>query len=154
MVKLSTDSRSTLISICNWHEYQQQPDNKSTARRQPVDTKQEAKKQEDSITNVILGDEVKDKISKIYYEAIKALNLPVTNHNTLHKKIAELARDKEPEKIIKYLEFMRDRFEDLDIPYKPHVNEALDIYSKRVQIANAFKSAAKESQPNVWRPKK
>jgi hypothetical protein len=34
---------------------------------------------------------------------------------------------------------------DINIDFKPHINNALDIYSKRVQIENAMKSAIKDA---------
>jgi hypothetical protein len=83
-------------------------------------------------------------ISKLYYQVIKALKLPVLNHNTLRAKIKQMTTEVEYDKLKEYLLFMRDNYQSVEIEFKPHINNALDIYSKRVQIENAMISAAKE----------
>lgn len=87
-----------------------------------------------------------EKISKIYYQAIKSLGLPVKNHNTLKSKIKAMATETDPDKSIVYLEWIRDKYARTDWNFKPHLNEALDIYGKRVQIENSLRAAAKEAQ--------
>lgn len=103
--------------------------------------------------NTIKGDkksprknEHHELVSKLYYEAIKALDLPVRNHNNVKAKIAEMARDSGKEKIINYLTFLRDQYTDLDWDYKPHMSEALDIFNKRQQIRNTFEQHLKDSK--------
>jgi hypothetical protein len=86
-----------------------------------------------------------EEISKLYYEAIKALKLPTLNHNTLKAKIKQMTTEVEYDKLKEYLLFMRDQFKDINIDFKPHINNALDIYSKRVQIENAMKAAIKDA---------
>jgi hypothetical protein len=70
--------------------------------------------------------------------------LPVLNHNTLRAKIKQMTTEVEYDKLKEYLLFMRDNYQSVEIEFKPHINNALDIYSKRVQIENAMISAAKE----------
>lgn len=82
----------------------------------------------------------REKVSKLYYEAIKALDLPVTNHNTLRLKINEMAKDADKDKIINYLKFMRDQFAETNWEYKPNITEALQIYSKRAKIRETFRA--------------
>lgn len=111
---------------------------------------------DNNTTNVVLGDKKspakidphKELVSKTYYEAIKALDLPVTNHNTLRSKIAEMARDKDQLKIINYLTFMRDQFATVEWDYKPHVNEALDIYRQRAKIRQTFVKYMRDQKEN------
>ena len=81
----------------------------------------------------------KELISKLYYEAVKALDVPVRNHKNLQAKIAEMSRDKDRDKVIKYLEFMSNQFVTVEWSYKPSINEALDIHAKRAQVRNSFK---------------
>lgn len=85
-----------------------------------------------------------EQISKLFYEAIKALKLPVLNHTTINAKIKALVKEDEPDKIIKYLEFMRDQYETLDWSFKPAINTALDIYTKRLSIRNTFAREVKD----------
>lgn len=102
-----------------------------------------------AFTKAIKGDQAaehKKSVSKLYYEAIKKLDLPVRNHNNVKSKIAEMARDPEQEKIIRYLEFMRDQFPVLEWDFKPHISEALDIFSKRGTVRNTFERHIKESK--------
>jgi hypothetical protein len=85
-----------------------------------------------------------DIIGSLFYQAIKALGLPVTNHNTIKAKIEALKREIPEIKAISYLEFIRDKYLSLEIDFKPQINTALDIYTKRVQIENAIRQASKE----------
>lgn len=90
--------------------------------------------------------EKSDQVTKLYYEAMRSLGLPVLNHDTLHKKIAEMKTEATEQELVDYLVFMRDQFSSISIPYKPHISSALDIYAKRVQIKNAFERAIKDKQ--------
>lgn len=75
-------------------------------------------------------------VAKLYYEAIKALDVPVRNHNNVYDKIRELEKEPDQKKVVNYLTFMRDDYPSLVMERKPHINEALDIYAKRQQIRN------------------
>lgn len=88
----------------------------------------------------------KELISKLYYDAVKALDLPIRNHNTVRSKIAEMAREKDKDRIIKYLEFISGQYKTLEWDYKPDMNEALDIYAKRAQVRNSFSRYLKTSK--------
>jgi hypothetical protein len=56
MVTLRSDSRKTVIHICNWHKFQTDPDrlpdNNLTTNGQPDDTKQERRKKKEEVTYV------------------------------------------------------------------------------------------------------
>lgn len=82
---------------------------------------------------------VEEEISKLFYEAIRANNLPVSNHTVVKAKIRILATEDTPERIINYLTFMRDHYKTLVIDYKPHINNGLDLYNKRIQVENILK---------------
>jgi hypothetical protein len=88
--------------------------------------------------------EHKELVSGLYYQVIGALDLPVRNHNTVRAKIAEMSADPQDEKIVGYLEFLRDEFSQQDWDYKPSLNEALDIFTKRIQIGNTLKRSINE----------
>ena len=83
-----------------------------------------------------------DEISKLYYQVIKTLSLPVTNHSVIWKKIAEMRKTYPEEISIAYLTFMRDNYRDWRPHYKPQVNNALDVYAKSNQIMNRIKEDA------------
>ena len=87
-----------------------------------------------------------DEISKLYYQVIKALSLPVTNHNVIWKKIAEMRKIYPEEISIAYLTFMRDHYKNWQPQYKPQVNNALDVYAKSNQIMNRIKEDATASE--------
>ena len=87
-----------------------------------------------------------DEISKLYYQVIKALSLPVTNHNVIWKKIAEMRKTYPEEISIAYLTFMRDHYKNWQPQYKPQVNNALDVYAKSNQIMNRIKEDATASE--------
>jgi hypothetical protein len=93
-----------------------------------------------------------EEIASLYYQAIKALSLPVLNHNTLRVKIKQMTTEVEHDKLKGYLTFIRDQYPSIQIDYKPHLNNSLDIYNKRVQIENCIRQAAKEQeQQKVFR---
>lgn len=92
------------------------------------------------------NDPHREIISKLYYDAVKALDLPIRNHNTVRSKIAEMAREKDKDRIIKYLEFISGQYKTLEWDYKPDMNEALDIYAKRAQVRNSFSRYLKTSK--------
>jgi hypothetical protein len=109
-------------------------------------------------TEVELGDtkspDQKEQIKKLYYECIKTYKLPVMNHNTLRAKINAMVREDEPETIIKYLIFMRDQYQRVEMSYKPRIANALDFYTKRVQIREAIQDEVKsQSTSRAWKPR-
>lgn len=79
-------------------------------------------------TTDVVGDE--DLVAKGYYEAIKSLALPVSNHNVIRAKIKELKNLYSEEQCIWYLNFMKNDYATWQTKYKPQVTQALDIYSK------------------------
>jgi hypothetical protein len=105
-------------------------------------------------TNVDTGDDPKEQIKKLYYECIKAYKLPVLNHTTLRAKISAMYREDNPQTIINYLTFMRDQYQRIDMAYKPRISNALDLYTKRIQIKEAIQDHIKDQQStHAWRPK-
>lgn len=118
-------------------------------------------RQTNNITDVMSGKDATDlheKIKKLYYDCIKVYGLPVTNHNTLRSKIKAMCGEDDPVKILKYLEFMRDQYPQIELEFKPRIATALDFYSKRVQIREAIASELREQQGRrsntVWRARK
>lgn len=114
---------------------------------------------QDNTTNVVLQIKAmnrqtyKNLVSKMYYDAIKTLDLPVLNHNNLRSKIVEMSNTSDRIEVLKYLEFMSKSFKSTEWNYKPHVDEALDIFGKQKSVINTFKKHLSE-KPKVWRAKK
>lgn len=149
MVTLSSNNKFTIVSICNWHKYQSSgntsSDNKVTSKGHQSNTKQELRiKNKEKTKTLAIKSPGHEKVSKLFYETIKALKLPVLNHAVLATKIKDLSQEEDIDETVVYLEFMRDKFNQINIPYKPEINNALDIYTKRLQIVNAFKRAIKQ----------
>lgn len=156
MVTLTSNNRFTEYSICKWKEYQSDGNNQIntlvTTKEQPSNnqvTHYKNKEVRIKNTNIINNISTEDLVSKIYYEAIKSLKLPTLNHTTLKSKIKALKMEDTEPNIIWYLEFMRDNYAGADLEFKPQVNNALDIYNKRVQIINAVKSQIKSNNKPV-----
>lgn len=148
---------TSIISICNYDAYQgklsdnqdSKLDSKRYSRKTANDTlsiKDNKRIINNTNTNVLVLGDSGDIIAKLFYEAIKSLNLPKMNNNNIRAKIAALKREVPEKEAIAYLEFIRDKYSSLDIEYKPAINEALDIYSKRVQVINAVKRASAAQQ--------
>lgn len=78
------------------------------------------------------------EISKLYYEAIRALDLPVRNHNTLRLKIKEMEQMTNKNRVISYLLFVRDIYKTAPLDHKPELNEALDIHAKMVAVESSY----------------
>jgi hypothetical protein len=78
-----------------------------------------------------------NQIGVLYYELIKQFKLPVTNHNTIKKKIKLLESEDELQNIVNYLIFLKRFYPTWKYKFKPEINTALDIYNKRIQIKNA-----------------
>lgn len=78
--------------------------------------------------------------SKAYYDTIKALRLPIRNHNNLRGYIKRLEDEVREEIAVQYLNFLKDVYPYLkDDGYKPTITESLDIYAKRESISNWVK---------------
>lgn len=81
-----------------------------------------------------------ENTSKAYYDTIKALKLPIRNHNNLRGYIKRLEDEVREEIAIRYLNFLKDVYPYLkDDGYKPTITESLDIYAKRESISNWVK---------------
>ena len=81
-----------------------------------------------------------DKVSKAYYDTIKALKLPVRNHNNVRGKIKQLKQELGEEDSLKYLDFIVNIYPSLpDDGFKPRILESLDIYAKRMAIGSWVK---------------
>ena len=87
-----------------------------------------------------------DEIARLYYQVIKALSLPVANHNVVRAKIAEMKRTYKEQVCIDYLTFMRDKYSSWQTRYKPQVSNALDIYTKSRQIMSRLWEDNKEQE--------
>ena len=92
-------------------------------------TKKERLKKE-ILKNTAKAGSREDIVSKAYYEAIKSLSLPVTNHTVIRAKIKEMKSLYSEEQCIWYLNFMKNDYASWQTKYKPQVTQALDIYSK------------------------
>lgn len=76
-----------------------------------------------------------DAVSKAYYDAIKALGVPIGNHNNLRLKIKQLEKEVGKDYAVGYLNLVAQFYPKFyDDGFKPQLNEALDIYVKRVAI--------------------
>jgi hypothetical protein len=160
---IKTSYQTELASLTNneWGAYTEK--DKITTKVEELSGVEElSKKNDNQMTTEVKLDKVKldkvntigdkspdDIISSLYYQAIKSLNLPVKNHNNVRLKIKAMQREEDQSKIIKYLEFMRDKFDLLNIDFKPHINDGIDIYIKRKQIENAIKLSIQKSQENI-----
>ena len=81
-----------------------------------------------------------ENTSKAYYDTIKALRLPIRNHNNLRGYIKRLEDEVREEIAVQYLNFLKDVYPYLkDDGYKPTITESLDIYAKRESISNWVK---------------
>ena len=81
-----------------------------------------------------------ENTSKAYYDTVKALRLPIRNHNNLRGYIKRLEDELGEDIAIQYLEFVKDIYQNLkDDGYKPTIAESLDIYAKRESISNWVK---------------
>ena len=92
-------------------------------------TKKERLKKE-ILKNTAKAGSREDPVSKAYYEAIKSLALPVTNHTVIRAKIKEMKSLYSEEQCIWYLNFMKNDYASWQTKYKPQVTQAIDIYSK------------------------
>lgn len=89
-------------------------------------------------------------ISKLYYDVTRKYNLPVTNHNNVRKKIAALEKESGFEIATGYLRaLLQFDLREMEGEFKPTLNEALDIYSKRVKIVEFLK---KNQTKRYWKP--
>lgn len=106
----------------------------------------------DVSTNVLTTEHkvpnTQEQVSKLYYEAIKSLDLPVRNHSIVKSKISELSKSSDIPAVLGYLTFMRDQYVKTTWDYKPDVSEALDIFTKRIKIKNSIDRYVAEKQAN------
>ena len=85
----------------------------------------------------IIEKKLTDEVAKAYYDTIKALKLPVRNHNNVRSKIKQLKQELGQEDSLKYLQFIIDIYPTLpDDGFKPRILESLDIYAKRMAIGS------------------
>lgn len=76
-----------------------------------------------------------DPVSKAYYDVIRELKLPVSNHEHVKRRIKQLQQEIGQDEALKYLEWLQKNYMLLnDDGYKPILNNGLDIYAKRVNI--------------------
>ena len=96
--------------------------------------------EEDKVEIAVKQGKKYENTSKAYYDTIKALKLPIRNHNNLRGYIKRLEDEVHEEIAIKYLNFLKDVYPYLkDDGYKPTITESLDIYAKRESISNWVK---------------
>jgi len=138
MVNRSVNSKYTVYNICKWSDYQS--DSKHLGK-QPVNSQQTASntltRNRSRNKNIVSKDT--SVVSKLYYEYLKKYRIPVTNHNTLRLKIKELEDTNGSEWSVRYLTFMLEQYEGLDIKYKPEINDALDLFKKSKSIEEKLK---------------
>lgn len=79
-----------------------------------------------------------NEVSKLYYQYLKKYSIPVLNHTVLRAKITELEKLRGREWCIRYLTFMLNNYAEIDIRYKPEINDALDLYRKSKSIETAM----------------
>jgi len=138
MVTLSSNNKFTVVYICKWSEFQQSGNssgnNKVTTKEQQSNTLTRNRSRNKNIVS-------KDTsvVSKLYYEYLKKYRIPVLNHNTLRLKIKELEDTNGTEWSIRYLTFMLEQYENLDMKYKPEINDALDLFKKSKSIEEKLK---------------
>lgn len=81
-----------------------------------------------------------ENTSKAYYDTVKALRLPIRNHNNLRGYIKRLEDEVGEDIAVRYLDFLKNVYLNLkDDGYKPTITESLDIYAKRESISNWVK---------------
>lgn len=152
MVTLSSNNKYSTIHICKWGNFQSPSNTSDTTKGNNKVTTKEQQSNTLIRTKELRTKEVVPKgttISSLYYQVIKALDLPVRNHNSLKSKIKELEASDNHESIIKYLEFMRDMFKRATWDYKPSVVEGLDIYNKRKQIEESIRRVQNKSKKGI-----
>lgn len=107
-------------------------------------SKQEISKKDYSKQEIVTA-KAEDSISKLYFEVAKQLGLPVRNYNNVRSAIAKMKTEDTEENIIKYLQLLKERWAGLNYDYKPELNEALDIYAKRLAVISSVKRIADKS---------
>ena len=86
-------------------------------------------------------------VSIKYYQVIKKYQLPVRNHSNLRAKIKELEKIDGSEKYLDFL--LQFNYQDLQLDFKPELNESLDIYTKRIQIMNQIRRSQNDKPKYV-----
>lgn len=142
LINISSNNKFSVINILKWSDYQQAVTTKSTPRSQQNNTIIRIENKNNILTNVSIGDmesaDYREHISKLYYDVIRVLGLPVRNHKNVQSKINEMALMPDRPKVVKYLTFMRDSYATTEWAYKPSVSEALDIHAQMVKIMRTF----------------
>lgn len=86
-------------------------------------------------------------VSIKYYQVVKKYQLPVRNHSNLRNKIKELEKIDGSEKYLDFL--LQFNYQDLQLDFKPELNESLDIYTKRIQIMNQIRRSQNDKPKYV-----
>lgn len=133
MVTSSSTTKYTVYHICNWNKYQGngiQVGTQTASKRHPNDTTliRNRSKELENTTNVV--EQAPSTVSKLYFQYLKAHEIPVINHTTLKSKIRELESLIGSQRATKYLEFMLNNFDSLEGKYKPTITSYLDLYTK------------------------
>lgn len=86
------------------------------------------------------------EVSKLYYEVVKVLQLPIRNHNNLRNRIKAMEAEIGTLDSINYLSFLKTYYTGLnDDGYKPRLMEALDVYGKRVAVRSWIERTVAEN---------
>lgn len=134
-VDIKSDNKTSIITICKWSEYQYREDSERTAKRttrgQREDSRPLSQKNKE-IKNIVSKDT--RSVSKLYYDYLKKYRVPITNHNVLRNKIKEMEKLHGIDWCVRYLNFMLNEYEQVDVKYKPEINDALDLFRKAKNI--------------------
>lgn len=145
MVTQSSNNRFTQFSICNWSEYQadgnKRGNNEVTTKEQRSNTLQEGRSRSKNIVS-----KETSEVASLYYQYLKKYRIPVTNHNVLRTKINELEKLNGEVWAVRYLKFMLDEYEHVEMNYKPQINSALDLFTKAKNIENKLKLQHKKME--------
>lgn len=88
-----------------------------------------------------------EEVSKLYYQTIKELQLPVRNHNNLRNCIKRLEQEIGKDQALIYLDFINLHYRSIaDDGFKPRINEGMDIYAKRVSIKSWMERMIAENE--------
>ena len=140
MVTLSSNNKYTTIYICKWKDFQ---DSGNTIGNNKVTTGEQLGNTLTRIENKELRtntrEQVPSVVSKLYYEYLKKYSIPVTNHKTLQSKIKEMEKLYGIEWCVRYLNYMINEYEKVDIKYKPVIMESLDLYRKSKSVEDKLK---------------
>lgn len=153
IIKQDNKQRYTVISICNWGTYQttgkQQSKPVASTRqahgKQLTEVKNPQNKKENKTNTGSKKIEPKP-VAKAYYDAVTALGLPTVNHTTLQTKIRALEKELGEERAVNYLNYVADHYNEIEMEYKPELNQSIDLYAKHIQVRNALKRLYKNDE--------